>query len=119
MTVGGICVAEVGSSCVEIIFSYVSTADCNEAARISFEVSIKVSFSSSTSTISDWFSIDSSGKLDESSEAIGFSVEEPRFVIVSLTLDAVCLIRSKIPCDSCSSVTDACNYNKKSEQFFI
>lgn len=53
MTVGGICVAEVGSSCVEIIFSYVSTADCNEAARISFEVSIKVSFSSSTSTISD------------------------------------------------------------------
>jgi hypothetical protein len=44
----GVFVGVVGSSCVETICSYVSIADCRGVDRISLEVSIKGSFSSST-----------------------------------------------------------------------
>jgi len=89
MTVVGIVVGEDDSSCVETIFSYVSTVDCGGAARISF--------SSSTFTISKSFLCDSAGKSDESSESMDFSSEKARSDIVSLTSDAVRITRSSIP----------------------
>jgi hypothetical protein len=110
-------VGEVDSSCVETIFSYVSTADCKGVVRISLEVSIKFSFSWSIFEISNSLSVDSSVKLDEGSEAVDFSSLAPRLVIVSFTYDTGRTIRSSKPWCSCSSLTDARNYNRKNEQY--
>ncbi len=78
----GTFVGVLGCSCVDATVSCISTADCRGT------VSIEDSFSFSIFEDSNWFSFDTSGKLDESSEVIGFS-----------------------------SVVDVCNYNKNNEKY--